>query len=142
MVLRKVGIYELFSTIVAAVILFATTVAIFSGSSGVTSRTLHPSVMQRQAMDGFIRPDAVVLPEKAIVPDRNLISPAPNQFTHKLIRPQPFYFTGAQQAMQPDGQFPAGTKVVLLVYNGGNYCRVADGQGLYVEIEYDSLRKL
>ena len=80
--------------------------------------------------------------EDAIVPDKNLISPAPNQFTHELIRPQPFYFTGAQQAGNPDGQLPAGTRVTLLVYNGGSYCRVVDGQGLYVEIEYNSLRKL
>jgi hypothetical protein len=93
-------------------------------------------------MEGFVRPEAVVLPENARVPDRNLISPAPNQFTHELTRPQPFYFTGAQQVTSPDGQFPAGTKVVLLVYNGGTYCRVADGQGLYVEVEYDSLKKL
>ena len=93
-------------------------------------------------MERFIRPEAVVLPESARVPDRNLISPAPNQFTHELIRPQPFYFIGAQQATPPDGQFAAGTKVVLLVYDGGTYCRVADGQGLYVEIEYDSLREL
>jgi hypothetical protein len=93
-------------------------------------------------MEGFVRPKAVVLPENTIVPERNLISPAPNQFTHELTRPQPFYFTGAQQAAPPDGQFPAGTKVVLLVYDGGTYCRVADRQGLYVEIEYDSLKKL
>ena len=94
-------------------------------------------------MEGyFLRPDAVVLSENAMVPDRNIISPAPNQFTHELTRPQPFYFDGAQQGTPPNGEFRAGTKVVLLVYNGGNYCRVADGQGLYVEIEYDSLRKL
>jgi hypothetical protein len=93
-------------------------------------------------MEGFTRPDAVVLPESAMIPDQNLISPAPNQFTHELIRPQPYYFTGAQRAVAPDGQFLAGTKVVLLVYDGGTYCRVADGQGLYVEIEFDSLKKL
>lgn len=100
------------------------------------------SVSPALSMEGFVRPDAVILPENAVIPDRNLILPAPNQFTHKLIRPQPFYFTGAQQGMQPDGQLLAGTKVVLLMYDGSNYCRVADGQGLYVEIEYDSLKKL
>lgn len=100
------------------------------------------SVLPALSMEGFLRPDPVILPENAIVPDRNLIQPTPDQFTHQLIRPQPFYFTSAQQATLPDGQFPAGTKVVLLVYNGGNYCRVADRQGLYVEIEYDSLKKL
>lgn len=96
----------------------------------------------KKSRGSFLRPSAVVLSEHAIVPDKNLISPAPNQFTHELTRRQPFYFTGARQAAAPDGQFPAGTKVVLLVYDGGSYCRVADGQGLYVEIEYDSLKKI
>jgi hypothetical protein len=90
----------------------------------------------------FLRPEAVVLGENAMVPDRNIISPAPNQFTHELTRPQSFYFDGAQQGTPANGEFRAGTKVVLLVYDGGNYCRVADERGLYVEIEYDSLRKL
>jgi hypothetical protein len=93
-------------------------------------------------MEGFIRPEAVVLPEHARVPEENLISPPPNQFTHVLTRPQLLYFTGARRETPPAGQFPAGTKVVLLVYDGGTYCRVADGQGLYVEIEYGSLKKL
>ena len=44
--------------------------------------------------------------------------------------------------MAPDGEFAAGTKVVLLLYDGGATCRVADDRGLYVETEYDSLRKL
>ena len=44
--------------------------------------------------------------------------------------------------MPPDGEFPAGAKVVLLLYDGGVTCRVADDRGLYVETEYDSLRKL
>ena len=44
--------------------------------------------------------------------------------------------------MAPHGEFSAGTKVVLLLYDGGVYCRVADDQGLYVETEYESLRKL
>lgn len=88
------------------------------------------------------RPKALVLPESAIVPDENLISPPPNQFTHVLLRAQPYYFAAATQGMSPNGEFSASTKVVLLVYEGGNYCRVADGQGLYVEIEYDGLKKL
>ncbi len=93
-------------------------------------------------MEGFMRPDAVVLGDNAMVAKMNVISPAPNQFTHELTQPQPFYFAGAQQASAPDGQFPAGTKVVLLVYEGGKYCRVANGQGLYVEIPYGNLKKL
>jgi hypothetical protein len=93
-------------------------------------------------MGSYIRPEAVVLGETAVVPEKNLISPAPNQFTHELTRSQPFYFTRAQQKTPSEGQFPAGTQVVLLRYDGGHYCRVADERGLYVEIEYDSLKKL
>lgn len=93
-------------------------------------------------MKGITRPHAVVLAENAIVPDKNLISPAPNQFTHELKRSQPYYFNQPQQATPPDGKFSAGAKVVLLVYDGGNYCRVADGRGLYVVVRYDSLKQL
>ena len=92
--------------------------------------------------EGFVRPEAAVLTAKALVPGQNLIAPAPNQFTHEVARAQPYYFTGAQPEMTPDGEFLAGTKVVLLLHDGGVYCRVADGRGLYVETEYDSLRKL
>jgi len=93
-------------------------------------------------MKGIIRPEAVVLDENAIIPSKNLISPAPNQFTHKLTRTQPYYYTGARQQKSPEGELPAGREIVLLVYEGGRYCRVADGRGLYVEIEYDALKKL
>ena len=92
--------------------------------------------------EGFVRPKAEVLAEKALVPGQNLIAPAPNQFTHQVARAQPYYFTGAQPGMAPDGEFSPGTLVVLLLHDGGVYCRVADGRGLYVETEYDSLRKL
>lgn len=93
-------------------------------------------------MEGFIRPDAVVLPESAVVPDKNIITPAPNQFTHELTRPQPFYFDGAQQGRPSDGELPEGAKVVLLLHDGGSYCRVADERGLYVEIEHDALKRI
>jgi len=93
-------------------------------------------------MKGFTRPDAVVLPESAMVPSENTITPAPNQFTHEVARPQPFYFGAAQQGSPPDGELAKGTRVVLLVHDGGPYCRVADGRGLYVETEYEGLRTL
>lgn len=94
-------------------------------------------------MRGFVRPDPVVLPESAVVPARNVIRPAPNQFTHELTRPAPFYFDGAQQGGPPDGELPAGTKVVLLVrHDDDTRCRVADARALYVEVEFDALRKL
>jgi hypothetical protein len=92
-------------------------------------------------MKGFVRPDAVVLPESAVVPDENTIRPAPNRFTHELARAQPFYYDVSRRGGTPDGELPAGTRVVLLVHDDGDpLCRVADGRGLYVEVEYDALR--
>ncbi|MET0751945.1 MAG: hypothetical protein ABWZ66_01165 [Pyrinomonadaceae bacterium] len=93
-------------------------------------------------MEQFTRPDMDVLPDEALIPDGSLISPPPNQFTHELKNSQPFYYTGAQQASPPDGEFPEKTKVVLFRHDGGSHCRVVDGQGLYVEIEFQSLKKL
>jgi hypothetical protein len=93
-------------------------------------------------MKGMTRPKAVILDQHAIVPDHNIISPAPNQFTHKLTESEPYYFHEAQQGTEPDGEFAEGTKVALLWYDGGEYCRVADGQGLYVEIAHAGLKKL
>jgi len=93
-------------------------------------------------MEGFLRPKATVLPESALIPEKNLISPAPNQFTHRLMREQIYYYDMAREGVPPDGLLPAETKVVLLVHDGGERCRIADGRGLYVEIEYVALRKL
>ncbi|MET0995962.1 MAG: hypothetical protein ABWY20_18615 [Mycobacterium sp.] len=93
-------------------------------------------------MEGFLRPEATVLPEGALVPERNLIRPAPNQFTHAVTRSQPYFYGDPQPGTPPDGQFPAGTKVILLVGDGGPNCRVADGQGLYVAIECAALKRL
>ncbi|HEV2859664.1 MAG TPA: hypothetical protein VGX48_01505 [Pyrinomonadaceae bacterium] len=90
-------------------------------------------------MEGFTRPEAEVLDEGSLVPGANLISPPPNQFTHVLARAQPYYYG---RGRRPDGEFPEGTKVVLMTYEGGARCRVADGRGLYVETKYDGLKKL
>jgi len=77
------------------------------------------------------------------VPDENIIRPAPNRFTHELARAQPFYFDESRRGGAPDGEFPAGTRVVLLVHDDGDsFCRVADGRGLYVEVEYDALKSV
>lgn len=92
--------------------------------------------------EGFVRPAVTILSGQALIPVGNLIVPAPNQFTHELARNQPYYFIGPEQGSEPDGEFPAATQVVLMIYGGGAYCRVVDGQGLYVEIEYDSLNRL
>ncbi len=93
-------------------------------------------------MKGFVRPKFVVLPEGSIVPNENLITPPPNQFTHKLTRRVAFYFTGPQQGRPPEGEFSEGTPVVLLVHEGGSDCRVADETGLYVVVEFDSLQRI
>ncbi len=93
-------------------------------------------------MENIIRPEALVLSEQALIPEQNLIVPPPNQFTHELAQPQPYYYTSARQGVTPDGELAEGTQLVLLVYHGGNSCRVTDGQGLYVELEYAALRKL
>lgn len=98
--------------------------------------------MSRNQMKGFTRPKAEVLEDKALVPEKNIILPAPNQFTHETIDVVPFFYQDAQKNKNPDGQFPPGTPVVLLVHDKGDYCRVADGQGLYVEVKYKSLKKL
>jgi len=93
-------------------------------------------------MGEFLRPPVTVLPENALVPDKNFIFPPPNQFTHEVSKPQPFYFTDVQEGGPPNGQLEAGTKVILLVHDGGDYCRVADGRGLYVQTSFKGLSKL
>ena len=93
-------------------------------------------------MEGFLRPQATVLDDKSLIPEKNIISPAPNQFTHEVVRSAPYYFTEARSKTKPAGKLLPGTKVVMLVNNGHGWCRVADGQGLYVEVECRSLRKL
>ena len=108
-------------------------------------RTTAPDTTLEQApgpAEGFVRPEIIVLSGHALIPAGKLIAPAPNQFTHQLTRSQPFYFAEAEQGTDPDGELPAATQVVLLVYDGGATCCVVDGQGLYVEVEYDSLKKL
>ena len=91
-------------------------------------------------MEGFKRPDAVVLPDEAMVPPANLIRPAPNRFTHVLPRAEPFHFAEHPAGgARPDGELPAGTKVVLLLHDGGPTCRVVDGRGLYVQVRFAAL---
>ena len=91
-------------------------------------------------MEGFKKTDPVVMPDETLVPARNLVSPPPNQFTHELLRTQPYYFYAPGSA--PSGALPAGAKVVLMVHDGGPTCRVIDGQGRYIEVDYDNLKKL
>ncbi len=90
----------------------------------------------------MIRPKATVLPDSAQVPDRNLLQPPPNQFTHEVKAEQPYYYIGPHQAAPPEGTFPAGTKVALISHEGGATCHVADARGLYVVTAFDGLRPL
>jgi hypothetical protein len=87
------------------------------------------------------RPEAVVLGEEALVPDRNLVRPAPNRFTHELLVDEPYRLDRAERSTDMDGVLPARTKVVLLVERRDR-CRVVDGRGLYVEVRRSSLRRL
>ena len=93
-------------------------------------------------MKGIVRPEASELPESSMIPDRNLVSPAPDRFTHELTRAQPFFFDRAGEGEKPDGELPAGTRVVLMGGGEGRWCRVVDGRGLYVETESEGLKKL
>lgn len=92
-------------------------------------------------MKGFRRPEQRVLPESASVPDSNVV-PAPTEFTHELVRDEPYYFTKAQPGTLPNGTFPAGTRVVMIHHDGGPSCRVVDGRGLSVEVDWNSLKRL
>jgi hypothetical protein len=87
------------------------------------------------------RPEAVVLGEKALVPERNLVRPPPNRFTHELVVDEPYRLDRPERTDEPDGVLRARTRVVLLV-EAADRCRVVDGRGLYVEVRRASLREL
>jgi hypothetical protein len=82
----------------------------------------------------------VVLDDRALVTARNLIKPPPNQFTHQVTHAQPYFFEDRKGSA--DGEFPAGSLVVLLVHDGGPDCRVVDGQGLYVLTAFSGLKAI
>jgi hypothetical protein len=89
----------------------------------------------------ILRPEVSVLSDEAVVPERNLIRPAPNRFTHELLVDEPYRFDRPGGTEEPDGVLPAGTPVVLLV-KGPDRCRVVDRSGLYVEVRRASLGRL
>ncbi len=92
-------------------------------------------------VEKMIRPQATVLPESAQLPDRNMLNPPPNQFTHEIATEQPYYYMGIDQAAAPEGAFAQGTKVALLRQDDAG-CWVADGRGLYVATACSGLRLL
>jgi hypothetical protein len=89
----------------------------------------------------MLRPEPVVLGQEALVPDRNVIEPPPNRFTHVLTVDEPYRFDRPESTPEPDGVLAAGSQVALLV-DGPERCRVVDGRGLYVEVRRASLREL
>jgi hypothetical protein len=96
---------------------------------------------KKPALPGrMLRPKAVVLDNDALVPPKNVVKPPPNRFTHKVKRSQPYFYEDLREV--PNGEFTAGTPVVLMVYHGGDSCRVVDEHGLYVETAYGGLHRL
>jgi hypothetical protein len=93
-------------------------------------------------MEGMKQTEAIVLPESSLVPSNCLIIPVPNQFTHEVVAAQPFYASHGTPSGPPHGEFAAGTKVAMLIHDGGEMCRVVDGGGRYVDTRFDGLRKL
>jgi hypothetical protein len=83
-------------------------------------------------MRGFQRPKTTVLPDAALVPAANLVQPAPMRFTHQVKAAQPYFYIAPQGHAQADGQFEAGTCVVLRDDTHEAWCQVVDGRGLCV----------
>ena len=92
-----------------------------------------------EPQEGFLRPQFEIVGEESLVPEDNLVRPAPQRFTHELVRAEPYFYAAGEA---PAGHLPAGSRVVLMGDDGAGRCRVVDGRGLYVEVACDSLRTL
>ena len=93
-------------------------------------------------MKGMRRTKPAVLAKDALVPMHSVV-PAPNRFTHVAIADAPYYFETPESDAAPcDGHFDAGSPVVLLVYDGGTWCRVVDARGVYAETLFALLREI
>jgi hypothetical protein len=92
--------------------------------------------------EGFIRPEAKVLPTESLVPAENLISPPPNRFTHEIVARTPFSYAGTRGSTSGEGSLAKGTKVVLLRTDDDERAGVVDASGLYVFVPTSSLRPL
>jgi hypothetical protein len=89
------------------------------------------------------RPPVKVLPPDAQLPERNVLQPVPNVFTHKLVVSQPYYYDEPPAAQLPAGEWTAGTLLIVIrVVQGYDYCWVADGNGRYVVTLRAGLRSL
>lgn len=89
----------------------------------------------------FLRPEAHVLPRSALVPDENVVRPAPTQFTHELAVDTPFQWDRDPGRIEPDGVLAAGTRVVVAATDGDR-SRVVDGRGLAVDVPQANLREI
>lgn len=89
--------------------------------------------------EGFLRPEPEILAARSLVPDANLIRPAPTRFTHEVVGDTPYSYRDDGRA---DGELAAGARVLLLREGDGGRCWVADGRGLYVAVACASLRAL
>jgi hypothetical protein len=109
----------------------------------MSSEGRHPGDEPEPVRDAglVLRPEASVLGDEALIPERNMIRPAPNHFSHELVVDEPFRLDRAERGGDPDGVLAAGTPVVVLV-EGDERCRVVDGTGLYVDVRRTSLRRL
>jgi hypothetical protein len=92
--------------------------------------------------EGFIRPEAKILPRESLVPAENLVRPPPNRFTHETVARTPFSYAGTRGPTPGDGSLAEGTKVVLLRTDDDGRAGVVDGSGLYVLVAASSLRPL
>lgn len=87
-------------------------------------------------MKGFKRPAAVVLPETAAVPQRN-VRPAPEHFTHEVGEGAEFWYGDAGKK-QPDGTLRDGARVVV-ESRDGQFAWITDDRGLHVQVAADVL---
>jgi hypothetical protein len=88
-----------------------------------------------------LRPEVHVLDRSAMVPERNIVRPPPEHFTHELAVDEPFHLDRDVRRGEPDGILRAGTRVVV-VATAEDRCRVVDGRGLTVDVRRSSLRAI
>ena len=92
-------------------------------------------------MKGMLRPAQIVMPSSELEPKADVVSPAPNRFTHAVRARQPFY-VGSVLRGEAGGMLPAGAKVVLMLRGRGDVCRVIDRRGRYVTPSFNGLKRL
>jgi hypothetical protein len=89
----------------------------------------------------MIRLEVHVLGRSALLPDSNVVRPAPTHFTHELAVDTPFHLDRNPAYGESDRILPAGTRVVVAATRGER-CRVVDGRGLAVVVPRSHLHQL